>query len=306
MTTQGKTIHAVTTKTHRYTFWNHLHSPQGKQTRPLIQMMTYSDLLTMDAAPAGHYIFSDIERLEPGQITALVNIWEILDKCGLGLKLLNHPTRTLRRYELLRTLYEKGINPFNVYRVTDLRKPERYPVFIRTASEHDGPMSDLLMNEAELDDALHKYYKDNICREDLMIVEFCDTADSQGIYRKYSVFRLGNRLIARHQLTSKSWMVKYPDLVDSKYLEEEMAFLDEHHHHDEVMKVFELAQIDYGRIDYSIQQSKLRIWEINTNPMISPTEDNDAKARWPVHEKFSETFHQAVKELAAEPVPDTS
>jgi hypothetical protein len=303
---QGETIYAVTTENHQYTFKNHFNSPWGKQAKLLIRLISYKDLLHAKAAPAAHYIFSDIERLNPIQANALAKIWEVLDKSGQGLKLLNHPTRTMRRYELLRTLYEKGINPFNVYRLTDLRKPERYPVFIRTASDHDGSMSKLLNNEAELDKAIQRIYKNNICREDLMIVEFSDTADSQGIYRKYSVFRLGDRLIPRHQLTSKSWMLKHPDLVDSKYLEEEMAFLDDDQYHDQVMEAFELGRIDYGRIDYSLQQGRLRIWEINTNPMLSSPDDGSGEARWPAHKKFSDSFHRAVKELAMKHVPDTS
>jgi hypothetical protein len=302
--TQANAIYAVTTRPHQYTFWNHFNTPWGKRTEPLIQQLSYRDLFNMEVLPAGHYIFSDIERLGSAQATALAKTWEALDKSGRGLQLLNHPTRTKRRYELLRTLYEEGINPFNVYRVIDLRKPERYPVFIRSASEHDGAMSGLLKNETELDDALREIYENNICREDLMIVEFCDTADSEGIYRKYSVFRLGDKLISRHQLTSKSWMLKHTDLIDSKYLEEEMTFMDTRHHHDQVMEAFELGHIEYGRIDYSLQQGKLCIWEINTNPMLSSPDDGSGGARCPAHEKFSESFHQAVMELAAKNAPD--
>ena len=57
-------------------------------------------------------------------------------------RVLNHPTTSMRRYELLRTLFERGDSSFNVYRLTECRQPQRWPVFIREENEHTHNMTE--------------------------------------------------------------------------------------------------------------------------------------------------------------------
>lgn len=35
---------------------------------------------------------------------------------------------------------------------------------------------------------------------------------------------------------------------------------------ERVAPLFELAKVDYGRIDFSIHQGRIQVWEINDNP----------------------------------------
>ena len=40
-------------------------------------------------------------------------------------------------------------------------------------------------------------------------------------------------------------------------------------HHDLLKKIFSAGRIDFGRIDYSVLNGNIRVWEINTNPTIT-------------------------------------
>ena len=51
--------------------------------------------------------------------------------------------------------------------------------------------------------------------------------------------------------------------------EEERRFLETNPHGESVLRVFERARIEYGRIDYAIGERGLEVWEINTNPTVT-------------------------------------
>jgi hypothetical protein len=68
-------------------------------------------------------------------------------------------------------------------------------------------------------------------------------------------------------MISDSWIVKYglknlpPELV-----EEEQAYVTDNPHAEQLLKIFDLAQIDFGRIDYCVANGRIEVFEINTNP----------------------------------------
>ena len=51
---------------------------------------------------------------------------------------------------------------------------------------------------------------------DLLGVEFCDTSDATGLFRKYSAFLVDGEVLPRHLLFSKSWHLKKPDIADAE------------------------------------------------------------------------------------------
>jgi hypothetical protein len=51
-------------------------------------------------------------------------------------------------------------------------------------------------------------------------------------------------------------------------LEMERRYLETNPHEQDLRKIFRLARIDYGRIDYAMLGDRLQVWEINTNPHI--------------------------------------
>ncbi|MFI5426708.1 hypothetical protein [Aeromicrobium sp. UC242_57] len=63
-------------------------------------------------------------------------------------------------------------------------------------------------------------------------------------------------------------MTKVSDLVEPSMNAEELEFIENFPHHDDVAEAFELAGLDYGRIDYGIVDGRMQVWEINTNPIV--------------------------------------
>jgi hypothetical protein len=86
---------------------------------------------------------------------------------------------------------------------------------------------------------------------ELLIVEFCDTSDERGRFRKYSAFKVGNRIIPRYLQVSDEWMIKTGTRVaDAEAVAADRTYLEKNPHESWLRDVFALAGIEYGRIDY--------------------------------------------------------
>ena len=286
-----------------YTIVNYLESWGLQTTTSYIRPLFYEQLWQMKKLPTGTYIFSDIERLSPDEAEISSKIWNQLANSGEEIRLLNHPTRSKRRYELLRNLYDKGFNQFNVYRLTELtdcRQPERFPVFIRGENDHGGNRTSLLNTPAELAQAINLLSEKGKSLENKIVTEFCSTADQIGVVRKYSAFIVGDKIIPRHLFFSYNWMIKHPDLVEEKTLLEEQQYIKTNPHESFLKEIFRLARIEYGRIDYSLLNGIPQVWEINTNPMSLSIRDMTSKLqqkRTKTHEEFAENFAFAFRAI---------
>src|SRR5205085_4272619 len=109
---------------------------------------------------------------------------------------LNHPTDTLRRYELLCALHDAGWNDFAATRVAERSVGYRFPVFIRHIARHDGPLTRLLYTDSEVETAI-AMLTELEQESDLLIVEFCDTSNADGVFRKYGSYVIGDRIVPR-------------------------------------------------------------------------------------------------------------
>ena len=279
----------------------------GAELAPRITLLPYERLRLLPALRGGTYIFSDIERLSPQEAEAAARLWEHLAGRP-GTRLLNHPTRTLRRYELLRRLHEEGVNDFNVYRLTEGRRPPvRLPAFVRMDDEHRGAQTGLLRTPGEIEEALAQIDREGLCRDNRIVCEFFDTSDAAGIYRKYSAFMIGGAVVARHLFFSRDWMVKYANLADEPLLDEERRYVEGNPHEARLRELFALARVEYGRIDYSLHEGRFQVWEINTNPcLVSPSSEKIA-ARAPVNQAFARravAAFEAVDDGGGESVPN--
>jgi len=275
---------------------NHL-AWRGKPMASVVRPMTYARLFKTTSIKAGLYIFSDLERLTPVETELAAKIWSTIRNSGQQIMLLNDPIRGMRRYELLRSLYEQGINPFNVYKLTEVRMPERYPVFIRFENDHKGSRSPLLKNKDELLAAISDLEAQGMNRESLIIVEYVDTADEKGIYRKYSHFYVNGEVIPRHLFQGGNWMLKVPGKLDDTALAEERKFIESNPFREEISRIFRIARIDYGRIDFAVLNNRILVWEINTNPHITHRKDAGGILRETVHTHFAGAFHKRLLQL---------
>ena len=73
-----------------------------------------------------------------------------------------------------------GYNSFRAVRAGGDLDGLRYPVFLRNERSHDGAVSPLLTSAREVDEAIGRALVSGRRLRDLLVVEFCDTADARG------------------------------------------------------------------------------------------------------------------------------
>jgi hypothetical protein len=259
-------IYVLLTRRHRYTV-DALVEAHGGRLPFAIAAVPYEEAAQTRFVEPATLVFADLERLTTAELESAAGLWNTLRGRG-GLRLLNHPTRVMRRYELLRTLFELGVNDFDVYRLSEARRPRRYPVFIRGEYDHRGSRTVLLRAPAELEAAIRALDEAGRCREERLVVEFRETADARGHYRKYAAFVIGGTVIPDHLMIRREWCVKTadPDLLDAALLAEECAYVRANPHAELVRRVFAIGRADYGRLDYAFVDGRMVVFELNTNP----------------------------------------
>lgn len=263
--------------------------------RPHIEMVSYDQIFRTTRLPLRAHVFTDIERLGAEDLERAAKLFEALHAASPDLPLLNHPLRVRRRYELLRTLHDAGINDFNVYRLSEARKPRRFPVFLRSENDHAGPETELITSQADLDAAVEALAAAGKSRETRIAVEYSAEPGIDGLFRKYAAFSIDGEIIPRHVMFSRGWLVKgATKTVDEATEAEQRAYTLENPHADWIRSVFELARIDYGRIDYGIVAGRFQVFEINSNATIVPAEVTVRSER---NERFTALLTRAFENL---------
>jgi len=74
-------------------------------------------------------------------------------------------------------------------------------------------------------------------------------------------------------------------------------------------EIFALGKTEFGRVDYSMVNCNIRVWEINTNPTITSLEKDRSGARKPVYDLMEQRFFPAletvIEESFSEMLPST-
>jgi len=279
----------------------------GKGLVRHMRVLDYDSLFRETRLRAGSYIFSDLDYLDGKAIESATTCWDAIREGGVDGRLMNHPAHVLRRYDLLRRLYERGVNDFNVHRLDEDRARLHFPVFLRGENDHEGPRSSLLTTTDALEAAVGQAQADGANVRDWIVTGFGDYRGEDGLYRKYGAFNVGGHIIPRHMIFSHDWMVKSTSrALTESTLEEEREYIEANPHAADLREIFATAQVDYGRIDYTVHNGHIRVFEINTNPQIlTPGPSRDA-ARRPVKARFAERFVSALEACnGAAPEHDT-
>ena len=251
----------------------------------------------------GAYIFADLERVGPRELAALAP-WRDALAPGTGCRGYNHPVHSRRRYDLLKQLKADGINPHEVYDLEECPAPPRFPVFIRLADDHMAACTPLLHDQQAFAEAVRRLPRWDRAARRYLVVEYVDTADAEGLYRKYGAFRIGERIIADHVLFGRNWTVKVSGtLIDERLIREERGYVETNPHQAELMDIFQRAGIDYGRIDYTLLNGRIVVWEINTNPMLVDRPGKISPERLPAYRLFAASAKQAFLALEQAPGP---
>lgn len=228
---------------------------------------TYDEIARRRVARSAVYCFGDRIRMSPAQRRIAGRIFDQLSSAGLPC--LNDPRKQLGRFELLRTLYDQGLNDFNVYRLDEELDEARYPVFLRCGDDHRGPYTGLLYDRDQVEAAKKRLTLAGTWPERLIAVEFMETRSEDGPYRKYGVLRFGRSIVGQHVLHAQDWQVKVGISDTDEYARSETnAFFTDNPHAELVAPLFDVAGIEYGRIDYALVNGRVQTWEINDCPML--------------------------------------
>jgi hypothetical protein len=283
----------VTTENHRYT-----HATLDREDIAA-KVMSYGEMQQQASKlPVATYVFTDLDRLNNPQLHQVALYYRQLRE--LGLRVVTDPARVRSRFGLLRALNRAGINDFDAYRAEDLDKPKRWPVFIRAEGNHSAPASGLLHSQAELDAALDDCVRDGVPVAALLIIEYCAEPLENGLYRKLSVFRIADRLIGYTCVHDNQWLVKYgePGIATPELYQEEHEFVTEHTFAEAMRPMFDMAGVEYGRVDFGMVGGRPQIYEINTNPDLKlRTKPSSVALRNDSNQRFRENFLEALRAI---------
>jgi hypothetical protein len=273
----------------------------GKDVASRLSVVHTDSLAAESRMPCGTYVLAAMDQYSSGIASYISALHGELSRQA-GVRFLNQPRRTLQRFDLLRQLHALGRNAFRAVRVTEDLTTLRYPVFVRDSHSHDGALSPLLNSPSDVERAIGRALVQGRSANRLMVVEFCDTADSDGYYRKYSAFVVGPHIIPRYLSVSREWMLKFSGgEFTPRMAEEELEYIVTNPHEAELRNVFGIAGVEYGRIDYAMNDAGMQVWEINLNPTIGrglressgriPADVNAIRTRGKEH--FYRRFHDA-------------
>ena len=288
-------VYYLVARKHAYTMLDFL-AGWGKPFTGRISILLYEDLFSGKSwqLPAATYIFTSMgrdmgQREPPSPARKLCSDLQrnLVQVCGPQ-RVLNDPARFLSRFELLQALHARGINRFGVHRVAGAAEPPRYPVFLRREGGTLWETPPLARTPEEYAAAARAAEPGSIA------IEYFDTADAAGIYRKYGCFVVGGRIVPRHLFFSRNWLVKQADLLEPVLLQEELEFMSANPHAVELAAIARFANLSWGRIDYAVVDGRPQVWELNITPALVSGPPAGDPARRRVHEKFVELFAQAL------------
>ncbi|MBW3097019.1 hypothetical protein [Pseudohoeflea coraliihabitans] len=253
---------------HLYTF----RALRGRVLGPMMpatRAISYERFFASRGLRPGTYVFTDFERMHPAEVRLASHI-ERFYRDRPGFRFLNVPARVRIRLGLLRSLKEHGLNSFDAYPAESHPRPRRFPVFIRLSADHAGPIGGLIADQDALEQRLAELERSGVPLTGLLVVEYCADRLDDGLFEKFSVYRIGDRYTLAGLLVGQDWDVKSPDMdfVDDEIMQRHLTIMREDHVSTAVRKAFELAGIDYGRADLGYGDGQVQVYEINTNPSI--------------------------------------
>ena len=256
----------VGTRHHRYTLDMLVHTECGGRGA-WIAPVSYDDLFAADLLPGGTYVFTDIDRLAPFERRLAAAAFAEMASRPDQFRPINDPARVRTRYGLLRALQIAGLNDFDAYRAAGQPRPRRFPVFVRSETDHSNPVTDLLEDQRALDDALLVLEADGRPLDDLVVIEFAAEPVAPGVWRRYTGYLIDGDVLTDIPVSEAHWLVKDgADLVGEETYLDDISAINTSRHAAVLKEAFEIGRIDFGRLDFGIVGGRVQVYEINTNP----------------------------------------
>ncbi len=250
---------------HTYTVKGHRQSPY--RGRP-VAARSYDWLWRQRRLRAACCVFTDFDRLRHFELVAAARVYRQLRAAGI--RVLNDPALCSQRAELLHRLHRAGINRFRAYPAALDPRPQRFPVFLKCESDHAQEFRQLIPDQASLEQTLQRLRAEGYPLHYLLVIEFANRPLHDQVYRRHTIYRIGERMVAANTVTEDSPFVKYgkPGLASAEDLAASTEEIRKNPYAEPMRRVFELAHIDYGRADFGFDGESLAVYEINTNPSV--------------------------------------
>jgi hypothetical protein len=278
--------------------WEHQYTLQSLEKGDPVIRRSYDGILRRTELPLGAYIFTDIDRLGVWELELASILYRTLQAGGA--RVLNDPARVLTRFDMLRTLYEKGLNRYQVWRPYLDEWPDRYPVFVRRNAFHSGVLSELIHDKSGLEKVLDEKRREGIPDSNVIVVEYAAQSDPNGLFRKFSVYRVGDRYFNDLSVNQKNWEVKYGEsgVASEAIYQLELDMMNQVPFKSLIRKVFDIAHIEYGRLDFGLVDGCPQFYEINTNPTLRLSmKSHPFPQRMESHRIYAANFRTAVRAL---------
>jgi glutathione synthase/RimK-type ligase-like ATP-grasp enzyme len=216
----------------------------------------------------------------------------------LGVPVINHPRHVrhttreaistmlqgIAGVTMPRTIRCSPRSPDEIYALIK-REQLAYPVIVRLAGRHGGTSS-ILVRSSRDRDKLHIYPFDGRA---FYLTEFADYRSSDGLYRKYRLVVVDGKLLFRHFLVSKNWMVHASSVQFAKanpaLWSERMQRIASFEQvvapkiDPAIQVITSRVKLDYFGIDCSVDdEGRILIFEVNANMNVlhNPTGESTA------------------------------
>ena len=254
-----------TTQPHSYTLKGLLKS---RYRNAKVEVRSYDWLFCQSGVRAATCIFTDFDRLRHFELVITANVYQQLREAGI--RVLNDPARCCQRAELLFRLHKAGTNRFRAYPAALDPRPSRFPVFLKCESDHDQDFHELIGDQSALEKRLEALRASGFPLHYMLVIEFANREHRENVYRRHTIYRIGDRMVPANPVTEADPFVKYgsPGLATEADRAASVAEIMENPHADHMRRVFEIAEIEYGRADFGFDGDTPAIYEINTNPSI--------------------------------------
>jgi hypothetical protein len=238
-----------------------------------------------------------------------------------GIPVLNPPDRVRETTRTASLAFFSGLDKVRVPVVRKLNSPTTrelvallnsgeidFPVIVRTINDHNG--RDMIrLRGAEDFDGLEQLPFDG---RDFYVIAFSDYKNSDGLYRKYRLIKVGRNILPRHLIISEDWKIHVAQRNEdvnfsSEARAREDAYLANPRSclggalYDQLVMALERTGLDYVGVDFGLyDDGSAVLFECNacTNAAtLSPRSGEPAK-RATVKRKIEAAFYECVREAA--------
>ena len=101
------------------------------------------------------------------------------------------------------------------------------------------------------------------------------------LFRKQAAYRVGDAIFQATSVHNSDWIAKVgrKGIAGETLYREEAELLRANPHREVLERAFDIARIDYGRLDFGVVDGAVQVYEINTNPNMSPPKAHPSPIR---------------------------